>query len=98
MSAQRPRGENDGQQDRPAAFVDDAQPAGASAVAQADALGGIDLPDRMRLGGAAGAVRGGGASAARGAAQAGGDEPALQRPRGGQAAPAAEAAAELDTD
>lgn len=41
---QHPRGENDGHEERPAALVDDSQPAGHTAVGQFHLIGGIDLP------------------------------------------------------
>jgi hypothetical protein len=97
MSAQRPRGENGGQKDRPAAFIDDAQPADALAVAQADALGGIGLPNRVGLRGTTAAMLGGRSPPAGGAAQAGRAKPALQRAPGRHGAPAV-APAQEDAD
>jgi len=63
-------------------LIDDPQPADAAAVAQGDALLGVDLPGGVGPVGARG--RGGGRAAGRGGPQAGGAEPALQGPlRGG---------------
>jgi hypothetical protein len=44
---QNPRGENRGLQDRPGAFVDEAQPTGL-AVVQLHLVGGVDLPGLVR--------------------------------------------------
>ena len=45
---QGPRGENDGLQDRPAALVDDPEPAGLGGAGQLHLVGGVDLPGLVR--------------------------------------------------
>jgi hypothetical protein len=93
--SQRPRGENDRQQDGPAALIDDPQPAHRLARLQADQLGGIDLPDLVGLLGASAIA--GAAPAAWGGVELGAEEPALQGARGGDGG-SGEAASEQDAN
>jgi hypothetical protein len=93
--AQRAWGENFGPQGGAGALVDDPQPADALPGLEPDQLGGVHLPDLVRLAGPLGV--GGRAAAGGRRAEAGLVEPALQGAHGGQVG-AGVAAAEEDAD
>jgi len=79
---QGPRGENGGRQDRPAALVDDPEPAGLAGAGQPHLVGGVDLPGLVRpLGAGPGPAA---TPAGRRGAQPGPGEGPLDRPLAGQ--------------
>src|SRR6266851_1821687 len=81
---QSPWGENVRLQERPAALIDQAQPTDQGAVADAHPLGGVELPDLVRLGGPPLAPPG--SPPFGGGAEAGAGQVALQGALAGQGA------------